>query len=148
MLLEQSCTLRVRHGHRRSRAYACGAGHSLRDWPQPAPRRTAASCTPNYVIFCFNSDFLVAGPKVVNDDLKFLTKEMGIFEGRKERSDCLEKLYKALLNISPTSVSCERVFSIAGGLIPPRRSLLSDERFDELVFLKGYFKNFGGVDDF
>ena len=67
----------------------------------------------------------LAGPKVVNDDdLKFLTKELGIFEGRKERSDCLEKLYKALLNISPTSVSCERVFSIAGGLIPPRRSLL------------------------
>ena len=55
----------------------------------------------------------LAGPKVVNDDLKFLTKEMGIFEGRKERSDCLQKLYNALLNISPTSVSCERVFSIA-----------------------------------
>ena len=90
----------------------------------------------------------LAGPKVVNDDLKFLTKEMGIFEGRKEKSDCLQKLYNALLNISPTSVSCERVFSIAGGLIPPRRSLLGDGRFDELVFLKGYFKNFGGTDDF
>ena len=60
----------------------------------------------------------LAGPKVVNDDLKFLTKEMGIFEGRKEKSDCLQKLYNALLNISPTSVSCERLFSIAGGLIP------------------------------
>ena len=42
----------------------------------------------------------LAGPKVVNDDLKFLTKEMGIFEGRKEMSDCLQKLYNALLNIS------------------------------------------------
>ena len=37
----------------------------------------------------------LAGPMVVNDDLKFLIKEMGIFEGREERSDCLEKLYKA-----------------------------------------------------
>ena len=27
-----------------------------------------------------------AGPKVVNDDLKFLTKEMGIFEERKKKS--------------------------------------------------------------
>ena len=61
----------------------------------------------------------------MTDDLKSLTKEMGIFEGRKERSDCLETLHKALLYISPTSVSCERVFSIAGGLIPPRRLLLS-----------------------
>ena len=90
----------------------------------------------------------LAGPMVVNDDLKFLTKEMGIFEGRKERSECLQKLYDALMNISPTSVSCERVFSIAGGLIPPRRSLLGQERFDELVFLKSYFKNFGGIDYF
>ena len=52
------------------------------------------------------------------------------------------------MNISPTSVSCERVCSIAGGLIPPRRSMLGDERFDELVFLKSYFKNFGRIDDF
>ena len=73
---------------------------------------------------------------------------MGIFEGRKERPDCLEILYKALMHISTTSVSCERVFSIAGGLIPPKRSLLGQERFDELVFLKSYFKNFGGIDDF
>ena len=46
----------------------------------------------------------LAGPKVVNDDLKFLTKEMGIFEGRKEKSD--QKLYNALLNISPISAVC------------------------------------------
>jgi len=42
-------------------------------------------------------------------------------------------------------VSCERVFSIAGGFIPPR-PLLGDGRFDEHIFLKGYFKNFGGVE--
>ena len=63
------------------------------------------------------------------------------------RSLSVSKSYNALMNISPTSVSCERVFSITGGFIPPRRSLLGEERFDELVFLKSYFKNFGRVDD-
>ena len=58
----------------------------------------------------------LAGPKVVNDDLKFLTKEMGIFEGTKEKSECLQKLYNALMNISLSSVSCKRVFSMAGGV--------------------------------
>ena len=43
---------------------------------------------------------------MVVNDLKFLSKEMGIFEGRKERSECLQKLYDALMNISPTSAVC------------------------------------------
>ena len=77
----------------------------------------------------------------------FLTKEMGIFEGRKERSDCLEKLHKVLMNISPTSVSCESL-QYCWWLYSTKKVTARDERFDELVFLKSYFKNIGGVDDF
>ena len=43
---------------------------------------------------------------MVVNDLKFLSKEIGMFEGRKERSECLQKLYDALMNISPTSAVC------------------------------------------
>ena len=48
------------------------------------------------------------------DGLKFLGREMNLFEGTGQRSDTLQKLYDALQNIAPTSVSVERVFSVVG----------------------------------
>ena len=76
-------------------------------------------------------------PKKGQDGLKFLSREMSLYEANREKSETLKKVHDALLNIPPTSVSCERIFSIAGGLMPKRRSLLRDGRFDDLVFLKG-----------
>ena len=66
--------------------------------------------------------------------MQFLAKEMGIFEGRKERSDCLVKLYKAWMNFSPTSVSCGRVFSI-------QYSLLEGPCLDNRGLMKNKSKN-------
>jgi hypothetical protein len=65
---------------------------------------------------------------------------MNAFEASRKRTENLEKLYKALLNISPTSVASERAFSISGAFVTKRRSGLSDKSIDDLCFLKGFFE--------
>jgi hypothetical protein len=45
------------------------------------------------------------------------TKEMSAFEASKARTGNLEKLYRALLNIAPTSVASERAFSVSGSFV-------------------------------
>ena len=57
--------------------------------------------------------------------------------------ESLEKLYRALKNIAPTSVYSEQAFSIAGSFVPSRRSRLSDISIDDLCFEKDYFDNNG-----
>ena len=47
----------------------------------------------------------------------------------------------ALKNIAPTSIASEQTFSIATDFIPKKRSKLSDEAIDDLIFEKGYFQN-------
>jgi hypothetical protein len=47
-----------------------------------------------------------------DNNFKSLSKEMNAFEASRKRAENLEKLYKALLNISPTSVASERAFSM------------------------------------
>jgi hypothetical protein len=74
-----------------------------------------------------------------DNNFKSLSKEMAAFEASKNRTENLEKLYQALLNISPTSVASERAFSISGSFVSQRRSRLSDASVDDLCFLKGYF---------
>ena len=49
----------------------------------------------------------------------------------------------ALKNIAPTSIASEQTFSIATYFIPKKRSKLSDEAIDDLIFEKGYFENEG-----
>ena len=65
--------------------------------------------------------------------------EMKAFEKTKARHGNLEKLYQALLNIAPTSVSCERAFSVSGDLVTSGRNRLKDSSINALCFLKGYF---------
>jgi hypothetical protein len=64
---------------------------------------------------------------------------MSAFEASKQRTGNLEKLYRALLNIAPTSVASERAFSVSGSFVSRRRKGLSNEAIDDLCFLKGYF---------
>ena len=74
---------------------------------------------------------------------KSLKSEMQLFEATngEQRGECLSKLFLVLKNIAPTSIACERAFSIATSFIPKVRSLLSDEAIDDLCFEKGYFAN-------
>jgi hypothetical protein len=57
-----------------------------------------------------------------DNNFKSLSKEMNAFEASRKRTENLEKLYKALLNISPTSVASERAFSISGAFVTKRIS--------------------------
>jgi hypothetical protein len=85
----------------------------------------------------------ISNHKLVQQDdntFKSLSKEMAAFEASKNRTENLEKLYQALLNISPTSVASERAFSISGSFVSRRRSGLSNASVDDLCFLKGYFE--------
>jgi hypothetical protein len=42
---------------------------------------------------------------------------MSAFEASKARTGNLEKLYRALLNIAPTSVASERAFNVSGSFV-------------------------------
>ena len=66
--------------------------------------------------------------------------EKTAFENSGEKNANLVKLNAALLNLPPTSVSCERVFSVSGNFGNKQRARLSDDSLDSLVFLKYYFK--------
>ena len=50
---------------------------------------------------------------------QIINKELQLFEAAKNRAENLEKLYRSLLTIRPTSVEAERAYS-AMGLLPPR----------------------------
>jgi len=64
------------------------------------------------------------------------------FEGTKERTDKLQKLYNALKTIQATSTSVERSFSVAGSFFKTKtRNKLSADKLDALVYLKYHFIN-------
>lgn len=71
-----------------------------------------------------------------------LDKELKLLEVYKViRTNRLERLQKALMTVKPTSVSSERVFSIAGIFISKLRSRLGTATLNALVVLKYYFLN-------
>ena len=67
---------------------------------------------------------------------------MALFEatGGKQMGEYLKMLFDALKNIVPTSIASEQAFSIATDFIPKKRSRLSDQAIDDLIFEKGYFE--------
>ena len=74
--------------------------------------------------------------------LTTIKKEMSLYESwPKRKPERLEKLYKALLTIKPTSVEPERAFSIMGYFLTRLRNRMSDETLDAMVFLRQYYKN-------
>ena len=74
-----------------------------------------------------------------HDDYKSLLREFAWYLETGKKSTSLEHLYQALLTISPTSVACERMFSISGWLLNQRRARMNDSTLDDLVFLKYFF---------
>lgn len=64
------------------------------------------------------------------------TNEFRVFEQCRRRTDNFDFLYKALLSIKPSSVECERTFSIAGNCCTKLRSRLNDRSLSSLVFLE------------
>ncbi|CAM1320522.1 Uncharacterised protein r2_g2889 [Pycnogonum litorale] len=66
-------------------------------------------------------------------------KEFSFFEVSGERSQTLEKLYKALLTVRPSSVESERAFSTTGIILTTFRCSIKDETVDTLVFLRNHF---------
>lgn len=69
-----------------------------------------------------------------------IDKQFKYIEGNEgKRSENMDNLYEALLTISPTSTSCERVFSVSGNTITKIRSRLSTNTINAIVFLKYYF---------
>ena len=57
------------------------------------------------------------------------------WKNREERYPRLAKLARRFLAVIATSVPCERIFSQSGWLLNKRRTLLSDERISDLVFI-------------
>lgn len=76
-----------------------------------------------------------------NDVLNQLRREFSSLQSTGERPLLLEKIFKALKGIPPTSAEAERVFSAAGLFVTKLRSRLSDRSIDDLCFLRRFFLN-------
>ena len=76
----------------------------------------------------------------LSEVLHQVKREMAIFKSTGERPACLQKIFRAIKTLPPTSVEAERAFSCAGLFITKIRSQLSDRSIDTLCFLR-YFQN-------
>ena len=82
------------------------------------------------------------GPRNFSQEmLKTMKKEMAVFESTGKRPSSLEKVYKALKTIPPSSVEAERSFSAAGLFVTKLRTTLNDETVDTLCFLRSHLLN-------
>ncbi|XP_037823818.1 uncharacterized protein LOC119612145 [Lucilia sericata] len=70
-----------------------------------------------------------------------LNNEIQMFVSEGIRGTILNITYKYLQTILPTSVECERCFSTAAYVGNKKRSRLSDETLNALIFLRNYLKN-------
>ena len=73
------------------------------------------------------------------DTLVIMGREMNVYESSGERPFSLERIYKALITIPPTSVESERAFSALGRYATKVRANLEDNTIDKLCLLKNYF---------
>ena len=71
--------------------------------------------------------------------LNQMRRDFASFDSTGERPPILDKIFKALKAIPPTSVEAERAFSAAGLFITKLRSRLNDKTIDDLCFLRGFF---------
>jgi hypothetical protein len=65
---------------------------------------------------------------------------MSLFESTKKRPENLEKLFKALKTIPPSSIEAERAFSTAGIFITKLRNRLSAKTISSCNSFKTKFK--------
>ena len=73
-----------------------------------------------------------------HDILLAVKREFSIYETTGERPSCLERVYRAVSTMPPTSVEAERAFSAAGLFVTKMRSSLSDRTVDVLCFLQNH----------
>lgn len=70
-----------------------------------------------------------------------IDNDIKAFEGTKERTEKLEKIFLALKTIQATSTEVERTFSVAGNFKTKIRNRLSEQNLNILVYLKYHFLN-------
>ena len=75
-----------------------------------------------------------------NEVLSTVKKELAVLETSGERPGLLEKVYKALLTLPPSSTEAERTFSTTGFFVSKLRTSLNDDTIDTLVLLKSYLR--------
>ena len=81
---------------------------------------------------CDLSKNLIVGPNIAQDVNSFL--EFGVMNPN------LDKFVKDLISISPTSISCERCFSVSSNIVTPIRARLAPDFVDCIIFLKYFYK--------
>lgn len=69
-----------------------------------------------------------------------ISKEMTMFENGGERGKYLERAYKCVLSIPPSSIEAERSFSAAGIICTKLRSRLNDTTLSTILLLRAHFK--------
>lgn len=74
-------------------------------------------------------------------DVGSLDKDFPILVSQTARPERLEKLYKALLSIKPTSTACELTLSVDLSFKTRIRNRLSPKKLNALTCLKYYFVN-------
>lgn len=75
-----------------------------------------------------------------------VAKEMDLFRTTGQKGDVLTKCFRALQAIHPTSVECERAFSVTGLFCGKLRTSLNDTTLSSLLFLRSFFKNSDNLD--
>ena len=71
--------------------------------------------------------------------MSIMKKELSFYKATGQKSATLERLYKALLTIKPSSVESERAFSTTGFFMTKLRTRMSDENLGMLMYLKFHF---------
>ncbi len=73
-----------------------------------------------------------------HDILTCLKREIAVLEMGGERPRCLDKIYRAMITCSPSSVEAERSFNAAGLFVTKLRSSLSDNSIDKLCLIRSH----------
>lgn len=72
---------------------------------------------------------------------KALEAELSVYDKIGTKGPLLQKILLVTRTVRPTTVECERAFSIAGAFCNKIRSRMSDETLNCLCFLKAYYNN-------
>ena len=80
------------------------------------------------------------GAKPGFDYVSVINKEMQLFEATKKRRENLEKIYRFLLTIRPTSVEVKRTFSAMGLFATKIRSRLNDDTLNSMIVMRQFYK--------
>ena len=71
---------------------------------------------------------------------QIINKEMQLFEATKKRPENIEKIYRSLLTIRPTSVEAERAFSAMGLFATKIRNRLNNDTLNAMNIMRQFHK--------